>query len=49
MVLQNGKQRDLLTIKSDAEFTQIRKLLSKNGLTNIKTKGCKFFFAAHYD
>jgi multidrug transporter EmrE-like cation transporter len=32
MALQNGKQRDLLAIKSDAEFTQVRKLFSKNGL-----------------
>ena len=32
IVLQNGKQRDLLSVKSDAEFVQVRKLFTKNGI-----------------
>ena len=32
IVLQNGKQRDLLAVKSDAEMAQVRKLFTKNGL-----------------
>ena len=32
IVLQNGKQRDLLAVKSDAEFAQVRKLFTKNAL-----------------
>ena len=32
IVLQNGKQRDLLAVKSDAELAQVRKLFTKNGL-----------------
>jgi hypothetical protein len=32
IVLQNGKQRDLLAVKSDAEFVQVRKLLRKTEL-----------------
>ncbi|MBX9888215.1 MAG: hypothetical protein K2Y30_09815 [Flavobacteriaceae bacterium] len=32
IILQNGKQRDLLSVKSDAEFVQVRKLFTKNGI-----------------
>tara|TARA_R110002126_G_scaffold53890_1_gene145951 strand:+ start:521 stop:916 length:396 start_codon:yes stop_codon:yes gene_type:complete len=32
IILQNGKQRDLLSVKSDAEFAQVRKLFTKNGI-----------------
>ena len=32
IVLQNGKQRDLLAVKSDTELAQVRKLFTKNGL-----------------
>ena len=32
IILQNGKQRDLLAVKSDAEFVQVRKLFTKNGI-----------------
>jgi hypothetical protein len=32
ILLQNGKQRDLLAVKSDAELAQVRKLFTKNGL-----------------
>jgi hypothetical protein len=32
IVLKNGKQRDLLSVKSDAEFAQVRKLFTKNGI-----------------
>ena len=32
IVLQNGKQRDLMGVKSDTEFAQLRKLFTKNGL-----------------
>jgi hypothetical protein len=42
MVLQNGKQRDLLTIKSDAELHSSQ-AASKNGITNIKIKAANFF------
>ena len=32
IILQNGKQRDLLSVKSDAELAQVRKLFMKNGI-----------------
>jgi hypothetical protein len=32
IVLKNGKHRDLLEVKTDAQFTAVRKLLVKNGI-----------------
>lgn len=32
IILKNGKHRDLLAVKSDAEFAQVRKLFTKNGI-----------------
>jgi hypothetical protein len=32
IVLKNGKQRDLLEVKTDTQFTTVRKLFVKNGI-----------------
>jgi hypothetical protein len=34
ILLQNGKQRDLLAVKSDDEFAKVQKLFAKNGILN---------------